>query len=81
MEVTSLIRTSAEVKHPNSIAIKQFIKLNDSWFERYVNIENKNKAFFFDKKINMKNFEKKIHYQISNRQKFIEYSKRTRRWI
>ena len=44
----------------DSIAIKQFIKLNDSWFERYVNIENKNKAFFFDKKINMKNFEKKF---------------------
>ena len=59
----------------DSIAIKQFIKLNNSWFERYVNIENKNKAFFFDKKINMKNFEKKIHYQISNRQNFIEYSK------
>ena len=58
----------------DSIAIKQFIKLNNSWFERFVNIENKNKAFFFDKKINMKNFEKKINYPISNKQNFIEYS-------
>ena len=58
----------------DSIAIKQFIKLKDSWFERFVNIKNKDKAFFFDKKINMKNFEKKINYPISNKQNFIEYS-------
>lgn len=58
----------------DAIAIKQFIKIKNSWFERFVNIENKKKAFFFDKKINMKNFEKKIGYQISNRQNFIEYS-------
>ena len=58
----------------DAIAIKQFIKIKNSWFERFVNIENKKKAFFFDKKINMKNFEKKIRYKISNRQKFIEYS-------
>ena len=58
----------------DSIAIKQFIKLKDSWFERFVNIKNKDKPFFFDKKINMKNFEKKINYPISNKQNFIEYS-------
>jgi len=60
----------------DSIAIKQFIKLKDSWFERFVNIKNKNKPFFFDKKINMKNFEKKINYPISNKQNFIEYSEK-----
>ena len=58
----------------DAIAIKQFIKIKNSWFERFVNIENKKNLFFFDKKINMKNFEKKIGYQISNRQNFIEYS-------
>jgi len=58
----------------DAIAIKQFIKIKNLWFERFVNIKNKKKAFFFDKKINMKNFEKKIGYQISNGQNFIEYS-------
>ena len=58
----------------DSIAIKQFIKLENTWFERFVKIKDKNNAFFFDKKINMKNLEKKIKYKISNKQNFIEYS-------
>ncbi len=58
----------------DSIAIKQFIKINNLWFERYVNIKNKKKPFFFCKKINMKKFEKKINYSISKDQNFIEYS-------
>ncbi len=59
----------------DSIAIKQFIKLKNSWFERFVSMENKNKFFFFDKKINMSNFEKKINFKIGDKQNFIEYSK------
>ncbi len=55
-------------------AIRQFIKIKNSWFERFVNIENKKKMFFLDRKINMKNFEKKIGHQISYKQNFIEYS-------
>ena len=58
----------------DSVAIKQFFKFNNSWFERFVNIKNKNKPFFFNKKFNMKNFEKKIKYKISDKQNFIEYS-------
>ncbi len=58
----------------DSFAIKQFIKLDSSWFERFVNIQNKKKAFFFDKKIDMRKFEKKIKYKISDKQNFIEYS-------
>ena len=58
----------------DSIAIRQFIKLEKIWFERFVSIENKKKAFFFDKKFNIKNFEKKIKYKISHKQNFIEYS-------
>ncbi len=58
----------------DSIAIKQFIKINQVWFERYVNIDDKKKAFFFDKKFDMKSFEKKINYKISHKQNFIEYS-------
>ena len=58
----------------DSIAIKQFIKIENSWFERYVKMKNKTRAFFFDKKFNMKTFEKKIKFQISYKQNFIEYS-------
>ncbi len=58
----------------DSIAIKQFIKLEKSWFERFVRIENNKKAFFLEKKFNMKKFEKKIKHKISHKQKFIEYS-------
>ena len=58
----------------DSIAIKQFIKLDGTWFERFVNLENRKNAFFFDKKINMNNFEKKIKFKISKNQNFIEYS-------
>ena len=59
----------------DSIAIKQFIKIDNLWFERYVNIKDKKKPFFFDKKFDMKGFEKKINYKISHKQDFIEYSK------
>ena len=58
----------------DSIAIKQFIKIDDVWFERFVSINNE-EPFFFDKKFNMKSFEKKIKFKISNNQNFIEYSK------
>ena len=57
----------------DSIAIKQFIKLDDLWFERFISI-NEKKNFFFDKKFDMKKFEKKINLKISNKQNFIEFS-------
>ncbi len=59
----------------DAIAIKQFIKLDKLWFERFVNIKNKKRAFFFDKKINIRKFEKNIKFKISSKQDFIEYSK------
>ena len=58
----------------DSIAIKQFVKIDKLWFEKYVNIKNKKKPFFLNKKIDMKKFEKKIDYDISKDQNFIEYS-------
>ena len=58
----------------DSLAIKQFIRLENEWFERFVGIKDRKNPFFFDKKIDMKKFEKKINYKISNNQNFIEYS-------
>ena len=58
----------------DAMAIKQFIKKKDLWFERCVNFKNKKGAFFYERKVDMKKFEKKIDYNISKNQKFIEYS-------
>ena len=58
----------------DSLAIKQFLKKENLWFEKFVSLKNKNKAFFIAKKFNMKNFEKKINFKISKNQNFIEYS-------
>ncbi len=58
----------------DAIAIKQFRKEKNLWFEKFVSLNNQKKAYFFEKKINMKNFEKKISFRISKDQNFIEYS-------
>ena len=58
----------------DSMEIKQFIKKKNSWFEKFVHIENNKKAYFFEKKTNIRNYEKKIKFKISKNQNFIEYS-------
>ena len=58
----------------DSIAIKQFIKKKNLWFEKYVKITKDRNGIFFDKKFNMKKFEKEINYNVSKDQSFIEYS-------
>ena len=58
----------------DAIAIKQFKKRNNIWFEKFVNLENLNKPFFFEKKVDIKKIEKKINFKISKNQNFIEYS-------
>ena len=56
------------------MAIKQFKKRGNFWFEKFVNIKDKNNVFFFEKKFNIKKAEKKINFNISKNQNFIEYS-------
>tara|TARA_Y100001958_G_C21227959_1_gene553422 strand:+ start:990 stop:2036 length:1047 start_codon:yes stop_codon:yes gene_type:complete len=58
----------------DAIAIKQFIKRNNLWYEKFVNLKNKNKPFFFEKKINIKKIENKLNLKISKNQNFIEFS-------
>ena len=58
----------------DAMSIKQFRKDKNVWFEKFVNLENKKKAFFFEKKIEIKKIEKKIRFQISKNQNFIEFS-------
>ncbi len=57
----------------DALAIRQFKKKGDKWYEKFINI-NENKASFYDKKLDIKNVEKKINFKISNNQSFIEYS-------
>ena len=57
----------------DALPIKQFVKKNDYWYEKY--IINKNKSLeFFEKKINKKFLEKLINQKLEKNQKFIEYS-------
>jgi NADH dehydrogenase [ubiquinone] 1 alpha subcomplex assembly factor 7 len=58
----------------DAIAIKQFRKKKNLWFEKFVNLNDQKKAFFFEKRIDIKKFEKKINFKISQNQNFIEYS-------
>jgi len=58
----------------DALPIKQFRKKEDIWFEKFVNIKNRNEAFFFEKKADIKKIEKKIGFKISKNQNFIEYS-------
>ncbi len=57
----------------DSLPVKQFIKKNNSWFQRYIKIDN-NDYQYFNSKFEMKNLEKKIGLNISKNQKFIEFS-------
>ena len=58
----------------DALPIKQFIKIKKKWFERYVNLTNKNKLEFSDILFDMQKFQKKIKFKFSSTQKFIEYS-------
>tara|TARA_B100001173_G_scaffold77204_1_gene65883 strand:+ start:2232 stop:3275 length:1044 start_codon:yes stop_codon:yes gene_type:complete len=57
----------------DALPIKQFIKKNNNWYEKY--IINKDKSYeFFEKKINKIFIEKLLNQKLDKNQKFIEYS-------
>ena len=58
----------------DAIPIKQFLKNRNNWFERYVCLSSNKKAKFVNKKINLREIEKKINFKVSEKQNFIEYS-------
>ena len=58
----------------DALPIKQFLKKNKKWHERYVNFSNHKKLEYLDIPFDMQKFEKKIKFKISYKQKFIEYS-------
>ncbi len=58
----------------DAIPIKQFSKKKSSWCEKFVNFENLDKAFFFERRVDIRNIEKRIDFKISHNQNFIECS-------
>ncbi len=78
------IKNLNEVKNGNNIfianeffdalPIKQFFKINNKWFERYIKLEKNNKKSFINLHSNIKIIEKKVGFKISKNQKIIEYS-------
>ena len=58
----------------DAMPIKQFKKLKNIWYEKFVNFENYSKASFIEKKIDIKKIERRLNFKISQNQSFIEYS-------
>ena len=58
----------------DSIPIKQFVKDKNIWFEKFIHIDGNYNFRIINKKIDIKNIEKKINLKISTKQNFIEYS-------
>jgi len=58
----------------DALPIKQFLKKEKKWYERYVNFANDKKLEYLDIPFDMQKFEKEIKFKISHKQTFIEYS-------
>ena len=58
----------------DALPIKQFLKKEKKWYERYVKFTQDKKLEYLDVLFDMQKFEKKIKFKISYNQKFIEYS-------
>jgi len=58
----------------DALPIKQFLKKNKKWYERYVDFTNEKRLEYIDIPFDMQKFEKKIKFKISYKQTFIEYS-------
>jgi len=58
----------------DALPIKQFIKKNNMWYERYVRFSNQTKPEYLDIPFDIKKIEKRIKFKISSKQNFIEYS-------
>ncbi len=65
----------------DAIPIKQFFKKQNSWFERFVNLNDPKKAEFKEEKIDIEKIEKQLNFEISKNQSVIEYSPDTFKYL
>ena len=61
--------------------IKQFKKKKNKWFEKKIKVLRNNNLELIDKPTNIKKLEKKIGINLSNNQKFIEFSPPTYKYL
>jgi len=65
----------------DALPVKQFLKKNKKWYERYVKFMNNKKLEYIDVPFDMQKFEREIKFKISYNQKFIEYSPLTTKYL
>ena len=65
----------------DALPIKQFLKKEKKWYERYVKFSYDKKLEYLDIPFDMEKFEKEIKFKISYNQKFIEYSPLTAKYL
>ena len=65
----------------DALPIKQFLKKEKKWYERHVEFTHNKKLEYLDVPFNMPKFEKEIEFKISYKQKFIEYSPLTTKYL
>ncbi len=65
----------------DAIPIKQFLKKNNRWYERYIKFKNYKPTEYKDILFDMKKFEKKNKLNISKNQNFIEYSPQIAKYL
>jgi len=58
----------------DALPIKQFLKKEKKWYERYVKFTRDKKLEYLDVPFDMQKFEKEIKFKISYNQNFVEYS-------
>ncbi len=65
----------------DAIPIKQFFKKKNGWIERFVDLNNPKKAEFKEEKIDIREIEKNLNFEISKNQNIIEYSPDTFKYL
>ncbi len=65
----------------DAIPIKQFFRIKDNWFERFVELQNLKNAKFKEEKTNIKKIESVLKFEISKNQNIIEYSPKTFKYL
>ena len=65
----------------DAIPIKQFFKKKDGWVEKFVDLNNPQKAEFKEEKIDIEEIEKNLNFEISKNQSIIEYSPDTFKYL
>ena len=65
----------------DALPVKQFLKINNKWIEKFVKLDKKNNKSFINVHTDIKKVEKKIGFKLSNNQKIIEYSPMTFKYL